>query len=372
MSDTYEALKQLQLATREMVSPYVAINRQMEQVLRSIQQEQATMANLIKNSTPYIESIRSINQINQQMINWNKSLQIGSEWIKDLHKVNRAWIDSLQLPKIQNDMQSLQAAAKLALSEMSHFTNATVRLYSTIDFEAIRSVLKDQYSQEIGSIRRVYESLTGSYKDLLTSFHEPADVLQLPSFILPDSSRDIYIAGISMKVVLQPENVNLEEDEDFESIVVATGERSATYELLSRIDPKLYNLYRGAIEAFENNSVEKNRHVLSSLRELWNHLIRTIAPDNQVLQWLPYEGDEFIVDNKPTRKSRLLYVCREINHKPFDKFIEKDISALTELFRVFNRVHEFTPEFTERQLKILIERTKYFIGYIINVWETTL
>jgi len=371
MSTPYDALKQLQVATQSMVSPYVTFNRQMEQALRSIQQERDAIANLIKNSNPYSEYISSINAINQELISWNRSLKMETEWIRDLQKVNRTWIDALKIKQYQNDIQSIQASAKLALSELSHYTNATVRLYSSFDFEAISTALKEQYSQEINSIRSIYQNFTCSYRDLLQSFHEPEEVLRLPSFVLPDSSRDIYIAGISVKAVIQPEDINLDEDEDFQSIVTVSDAQNDTCELLNRVDPALYNLYQGAIEAYEHNGVERARHVISSLRELWSHLIREIAPDKQVLQWLPYKGDEFISDNKPTRKARLMYICREISHKPLDKFIEKDISALTELFRVYNKIHKLTPEFTEKQLRILIERTKYFIGYIINVWETT-
>jgi hypothetical protein len=49
---------------------------------------------------------------------------------------------------------------------------------------------------------------------------------------------------------------------------------------------------------------------------LWNHLLRRLAPDDLVAAWIPGVSNQkdLLHEGKPTRRARVLYVCRELNN----------------------------------------------------------
>ena len=112
-------------------------------------------------------------------------------------------------------------------------------------------------------------------------------------------------------------------------------------------------------------------YILSSLRELWNHLLRRLAPDEYVLAWVSRDDAELLHDGRPTRKARVLYVCRSINHEPLTDFIVQDTRALVTLVESFNRLHELESELTDEQLRALLLRTDSWLTYILQIWEGT-
>ena len=141
--------------------------------------------------------------------------------------------------------------------------------------------------------------------------------------------------------------------------------------LLQGVDPTLVRLYIGAHDALSGKSVDRARHVLSSLRELWQHLLRQLAPDEHVLSWAPSDDKELRREGRPTRKARVLYICRTLNHAPLNDFVVADTRALVKFVDFFNRVHELDPGLTDKQLRALLLRTDSWLTYILQIWEET-
>ncbi len=105
-----------------------------------------------------------------------------------------------------------------------------------------------------------------------------------PAFVLPGATREICTTGFALET-LHLWDERDEEDVGTEIQLVAEAERCIA--LLQQVDPELPRLYIGARDALNGNNADRARHILSSLRELWNHLLRRLAPDDLGLRMDP-------------------------------------------------------------------------------------
>ena len=110
---------------------------------------------------------------------------------------------------------------------------------------------------------------------------------------------------------------------------------------------------------------------MSSLRELWSHLFRRLAPDDLVVAWLKKEPNQkgLLHEDRPTRRARVLYVCREINNGPLTKFLVEDTQALVSLFELFNRVHALETKLTDKELGAIFSRSDSGLTYILQIYK---
>ena len=82
----------------------------------------------------------------------------------------------------------------------------------------------------------------------------------------------------------------LDEDEDLDEELAFV---SAEYvdnldivDLLESVNPDLVTPYVGAKDALHGNSPDRQRHVLASLRDMLNHLMRELAPQDETIEWI--------------------------------------------------------------------------------------
>jgi hypothetical protein len=133
------------------------------------------------------------------------------------------------------------------------------------------------------------------------------------------------------------------------------------------IDPELRKLWRGAKEAQRSSNPDAIRHFSISLRELLTHVIHRLSPDENIRRWST--APEYYSQNHPTRRARLLYICRGINFGPFDDFVNKDIeSVLACIDSLQKGTHAASASFTPPQLDMLLIRTESAIRLLIRAW----
>ena len=238
-----------------------------------------------------------------------------------------------------------------------------------IDFEAIR--IRFQIEKPI--ISGLESSIThalASYGSLAESIRETSDITRLPAFVLPGATREIYTTSFAFET-LRPWDERDEEESEAEMQLVAEAEleTSSCIALLQQVDPGLARLYIGARDALHGNNSDRARHILISLRELWNHLLRQLAPDDFVAAWISGVANQkdLLYEGKPTRRARVLYVCREINNDPLTDFLMYDTQALVKLIELFNRVHELETELTDEQLRAIVLKTHSWLMYILRI-----
>jgi hypothetical protein len=238
-----------------------------------------------------------------------------------------------------------------------------------IDFEAIKS----RFQIEMPVISGLESSIAhaaASYGSLAESLREISDITRLPAFVLPGATREIYTTSFALET-LRPWDERDEEEGETEIQLVAEAEleTSGCIALLQQVDPGLARPYIGARDALYGNNTDRARHILSSLRELWNHLLRRLAPNDLVAAWIPGIANQkdLLHEGKPTRRARVLYVCRELNSDPLTDFLLHDTRALVKLIELFNRVHELETELTDEQLRAIVLRTESWLMYLLQI-----
>ena len=348
---------------------YLSVIEQMERTLEPIRRQQLEISRALELSgaAARIQEIVSANQHWQDLI---KQATATSRITESLSAAHQSWLDTIK--PIQHDfsqLSQLQASAKLALCDTSLRLAATERFMAGIDFEAIRGRFQIEMPV-IAGLESSIAHVAASYGGLAESIREISDITRLPAFVLPGATREIYTTSFALET-LRPWG---DRDEDaaateIQLVAEAELETSGCIALLQQVDPGLARPYIGARDALYGNNADRARHILSSLRELWNHLLRRLAPDDLVAAWIPGVSNQkdLLHEGKPTRRARVLYVCRELNNDPLTDFLMHDTRALVKMIELFNRVHELETALTDEQLRAILLRTDSWLMYILQI-----
>lgn len=353
---------------------YLSVIEQMERTLEPIRRQQLEISRALEMSGAMarIQEIASANQHWQELI---EQTTATSRIAESLSVAHQSWLEHIN--PIHHDFShifQLQASAKLALCDTSLQLTATERFLAGIDFEAIRSRLQIEIPV-IAGLESSMGDITASYGSLAESLREISDITRLPTFVLPGATREIFTTGFAFET-LRPWDERDEDEAETETeieiqlVAEAEQETSGCIALLQQVDPGLARPYIGARDALHGNNADRARHILSSLRELWNHLLRRLAPDDLVAAWIPgvTNQKELLHEGKPTRRARVLYICRGLNNDPLTDFLMHDTRALVKLIELFNRVHELETELTDQQLRAILLKTDSWLMYMLQIW----
>lgn len=344
---------------------YLSVIEQMERTLEPIRRQQLEISRALEVSGTMgrIQEIARANQHWQELIKQTATSRIA----ESLAAAHQSWLEPLQ--HAFSHLSQLQASAKLALCDTSLRLAATERLMAGFDFEAIRGRFQIEMPVIAGLESSIAQMAT-SYGSLAESLREISDITRLPAFVLPGATREIYTTSFALGTLRPWDDRDEDEAEtEIQLVVEAELETSGCIALLQQVDPGLARPYIGARDALKGNNADRARHILSSLRELWNHLLRRLAPDDLVAAWIPGVSNQkdLLHDGKPTRRARVLYVCRELNNDPLTDFLMHDTRALVKLIELFNRVHELETALTDEQLRAILLKTDSWLMYILQI-----
>ncbi len=358
--------KQLQQMGRAFRPTYLDMYQQMERSLEPFRQSHIALMQQIAAGSAGAH-FQGIALANQRMLSGFDRIKIDTRWVDDLGGVHASWTKGIQ--PVQEQLAHIQARAKLSLTASFQMAAIAERLYASIDFARLQRVFRFQDDIAAQVHNRLAE-LSRGFDGLVQSVEQLPRLTSLPAFVMPSASREVLVTGHAV-LELSPEDARVEDADDSAVLFEICQETSGAVELLSRINPALAEAYaeayQGAREALTSGSVDRGRHMLISLRAMWDHLLWDLAPDRKVLPWVPSKTDEFIHNNKPTRKARVLYLCREINHGPLAKFVDFDTRALVKLLGLFQRVHELELGLTDPQLKALWLRSDSWLTFILQI-----
>tara|TARA_R110000772_G_scaffold268705_1_gene397759 strand:- start:5190 stop:6341 length:1152 start_codon:yes stop_codon:yes gene_type:complete len=347
---------------------YLGVIEQMERTLEPIRRQHLEVSRVLEMSgaAARMQEIISANQHWQELIEQTTA----ASRIADSLAAHQSWLERLDF--VQHDfshISQLQASAKLALCDTSLQLTATERLMAGVDFEVIRNRFQIEMPV-IAGLESSIAHVASSYGSLAESLREISDITRLPAFVLPGATREIYTTSFALET-LRPWDERDEEEVETEIQLVAEVEleTSGCIALLQQVDPGLARPYIGARDALHDKNADRARHILSSLRELWNHLLRRLAPDDLVAAWIPgvLNQKDLLHEGKPTRRARVLYVCRELNNDPLTDFLMHDTRALVKLIELFNRVHELETDLTDEQLRAILLKTDSWLMYILQI-----
>ena len=350
---------------------YFRVDQVLEQLrLDHINVRQALLPPLAISAAPYTDILTATNHLHDVLA--KTSVSMGT-----MDMVHESW--RKQIRSLTNFSDELAVAAKVSLGENSLQLAATETILAGLDFDS----LKSRFDLPLSSISAMEQSLfdtTSSYRALIESVPDLSGLVQMPSFVLPGATYNLYTAGHALRALeLADEDLDeeLDEDEDLDEELAFV---SAEYvdnldivDLLESVHPKLVTLYLGAKEALYDNNPDRKRHALVSLRELWNNVVRVVAPKEPVLKWIAEHGENSDLDcnSRPTRRGKIKYLSRNINSPLMVDFVDQSATMSTRLHKLYGRVHELEPGFSDDELYPILWRTEAELIYLIRIWLTT-
>lgn len=136
--------------------------------------------------------------------------------------------------------------------------------------------------------------------------------------------------------------------------------------LLSDLGGEFLTQMIGARTARRSSNPDRSRHVCVSLRELLTGVLHELAPDEEIVRWRT--GPGLIEDGRPTRRGRVLYLCRHINSGVCEQFVESDVKLTLALFQALQAgTHGRQITLTDSQLDALILRVETQLVFLLKL-----
>ncbi len=358
----YEPLRRQQEEIQKLFEP---LRRQQEKIQKSLEPlraQQDTITNWLSSMTPVLTrgalGLPALDHLQEILEGSTRARQPMVE----LAEAHSTWLKSGSLS--QMDLGRVQIMANEALARTLFRTTVTESLVARISQNALRSSVT-MSAPGFKNAREALLEARKSYEGLVSSIDSVPGVLRLPSETFPSAAREDFLSVHTVVATVGSEKLYPEE-----RLLVAEvkQESSECVELLALVDRRLVKLYMGARDALTGRSVDRARHVLISLRELTNHLLRLLAPNERVLEWIRIQPrDNLLHDGQPTRRARLLYLLRGVSSDPLENFVDRDTGAMIELLKQLNRVHKLDPGLNRSQLESLVLRVESWIVFIVKV-----
>jgi len=110
---------------------------------------------------------------------------------------------------------------------------------------------------------------------------------------------------------------------------------------LEKLDPELAKLYRSVWQSFYGGAENAERAAMLSMRQLYDHLFDTLAPNDQVLNspyFTPKEGKK---PNQIYRKERIKYAANErVKDKELAQALEAQGDYILQVYDQLNKLHK--------------------------------
>lgn len=288
----------------------------------------------------------------------NESLKISNSW-------KRCISSSLSLDQppetyllgIQSQISRISEISLLAESSLANIDFSKIGALTSISLN-LKDSIKDTHFLFMESYSSLIETITAKQSSILSY---PPVVSTIPPV-------EFYLNNRFMERI----SITREEArEETDLIPLLTEETNAELEACLRVlDPSLIKLWKGAKEALNSNNPDATRHFITSLRELITHVIHKLSPDDELSAWS--SSPDYYHNNRPTRRGRLLFICRKINHDQFSDLLKKDIDLLLAYVDVFQEgTHAIDSHLTKTQLDLLMLKVESYIRFLIRIWKDT-
>jgi hypothetical protein len=292
----------------------------------------------------------------------------------DLVSANRALTDIISQSAITDSALSKAFAEhnvlRNSLASIATLPSATDLLSSLDTTRLLHTSLSNQYrlpdleAHSFGSLidasnvlssdlAATFSKLTRSYRDVIEA------IPIIPQNFVPFIANYSPIEYSLELDVLESISVERDEEADVEPLPSVDDE-------LASFDSRLLTLLNGARESLNSDNPEKARHVTTSVRELFTHMLHGLAPDAEIRKWSTEAGHYH--DNRPTRRARLLYICRTLSCDPLTKFIQDDVRAALALMDSLNAgTHVVQSKLTQFQLQAIVYRMESLALFLLKV-----
>jgi len=334
--------------------------------LSSIQSSNLAIANLMKpdsmslaiggmNKSPWVNEIskaslnimNSHDSIKELLGSRPFQIELGISKMNEL-KINGSLVDSFTI--------------QTALTKASAYTFQAEKSLLKVNSETVGNLIGLNSSQKT-SIASSFSDLSISYNSVFSQFQaNPALIPQVNPFLF----KSVPASFLNSANLLGTLSVEIEDDIEEEELLEEIYSESSILSLLGEINPDLKSLWHGANAAINSNQPDSIRHFATSTRELFTHVLHTLAPDKQIEAW--DKRPDFYHEGKPTRRARLLYICREVNYDSMKDFVNKDVTSILSVVDLFNsETHKIKSDLTPKQIVALKVKAETTLKYIMEV-----
>lgn len=284
-----------------------------------------------------------------------------NKWMKEIDSIKH--LSSLE--------ETLKLATRGHIDSIVQTSLLAQKNLLSLDFERLRNSIIYENNDLTRAIAS-FTNLTGEYNNLINSFNtKKFDILDFPPFVSGLPPIEMLTSSELVNTISRDETEDYVEKDDLFKNEIKEDVESSLEELLAYIDPKIKILWRGAKKALSSNNPDKKRHVVVSLREMLTHILHGISPDEELKKWT--SDPNHFHNGRPTRKARLLFVCREINNGPFGQFMQIDVESHIKFIDLFQRgTHEIDIKYTNQQVRALLVRTEALARFLLITWKDTL
>ena len=230
------------------------------------------------------------------------------------------------------------------------------------EITGVHSNLAELSIDSLNVLGKEYRSLCAdSYSDYNSILGSSSLVVEHPPF-------EVYQAGTLARYIA-PLEVSEAEVELIKPREIIRAPADIRDKILSLGEPFL-GMYDGAVDAMNAISADSQRHMCVSLRELITHTMHELAPDNEAKEYLEALGDaeQYLHEGSPTRRGRIVYICREIESGNFSKFVDADAKATLAFMDLLQKgTHSREAHYTEPQLTALLSRAEGLVTFLIDI-----
>ncbi|MBD2502891.1 pPIWI-associating nuclease domain-containing protein [Anabaena azotica] len=351
--------------------------------------EQSQQIRSLAGSSSLTEALSRITEQSQQIrsLAGSSSLTEALSRITEQSQQIRSMVDSSRVVNIlenslrqTEDIEHLIGASKF--TDLTEQVEKAFSLVRTLRVENLTQISLTRLKlEDIGKSVLLKDdlriSLITNFDKLLSSYSRLAKLRDsetfdaVPAELILEQPALEMLESVSLLEVISEEPLDKEieaEKNDIRREILT--DRVGLEQLLINIGAEdLVGMWQGATEALESERTDYARHFSVSLRELFTHIIHRLSPDKEIRNW-SNNSELFDKEGKPTRKARLLFICRAVNHDIFTDFINKDITAMLEFINLFQRgTHQVDSPFTPQQLLVLKYKFESNIRFLIDTWR---
>lgn len=261
--------------------------------------------------------------------------------------------------KLQIDYQA-ENIQNLINSASTICIEGTQSLLSTFTLDRIGSQLDISFDQNT-ALQTCLLNFSDTYANLYKPIEENNIIInQLPNTIATYTPYEMFKnAELFSLVTCEQDSIRYIDDPYKEEV------NDELEGLLSSLNEGLVSMLEGARSSLHSNNPDKVRHFSISLRELFTHVLHILSPNEEIKKWS--NDSNHYIDNKPTRRARLLYICRSINHDSFAKFVKADVDAVLSFINLFQgSTHSIEPNISKKQLDTMLTRMESLLTYLIR------
>jgi hypothetical protein len=188
-----------------------------------------------------------------------------------------------------------------------------------------------------------------------------------PESFADTATTNLFTQGEAIGVLSDPEAPrDPERLERTESLIITLD--SELDALLSAVGQPFVAKWRGARDAMVSSNPDKSRHVLISLRTLWDDLLNRFAPEKEVSRAAAESDFTVTRDGRKIlkREARFRYITSRLQYQRLANAVEADAAALVKTYGILNDVHNGTLELSDGELKLVVLRIEGAVKFLVQ------